>query len=107
MTGKWAVITGASSGIGRALALEFAANAFNVLLIGRNQEALSRVAAECGRNGAVETEIVATDLSNLQLLETLSSRFRSDSRSYAVLVNNAGFGIHGDFTSTDIQKDLG
>ena len=92
---KWAVVTGASSGIGKALALEFASHAFNIVLIGRNQDALATVAAECARKGSIETEIVATDLSNLDLLEILSARFRSDSRAYEVLVNIAGFGIHG------------
>src|SRR5438309_7096967 len=101
---KWAVVTGASSGIGKALALQFASHAFNIVLIGRNQDALVTVAAECARNGSIETEFVATDLSRLDLLESLSARLRLDSRSYEVLVNNAGFGIHGDFRSTDIQK---
>lgn len=107
MSGKWAVITGASSGIGKALALEFASHGFNVVLIARNEGALADVAAECARIGSAETEIVATDLSNLQLLEGLSARLRSDDRQYEILVNNAGFGIHGDFASTDIEENIG
>src|SRR6476646_5306692 len=101
MNPKWAVVTGASSGIGKALALEFAANRFNLILIGRNQQALAQVSAECKARGSVETEIVATDLSKVELLESLSSRLQSDARNYEVIVNNAGFGIHGDFASTD------
>ena len=65
MNPKWAVVTGASSGIGKALAFEFAANGLNVVLIGRNQQALAQAAAECAQRGPVETQIVATDLSNL------------------------------------------
>jgi short-subunit dehydrogenase len=106
MNPKWAVVTGASSGIGKALAFEFAANGFNVVLIGRNQQALAQAAAECARRGSVETQIVATDLSNLELLDTLSSGLAADNRRYEVLVNNAGFGIHGDFASTDDETNI-
>src|SRR5881397_3276945 len=57
--GKWAIITGASSGIGRALALEFAAGGFSVLLTGRNTEALNDVAAQCATKHGVKTEVVS------------------------------------------------
>jgi short-subunit dehydrogenase len=106
MNPKWAVVTGASSGIGKALAFELATNHFNIVLIGRNQEALAQVAAECTRKGAVETEIAVTDLSNLELIDALSTRLAADNRPYEVLVNNAGFGIHGDFASTDIETNV-
>ena len=106
MNAKWAVITGASSGIGRALAFEFAAGDFNVVLVARNQAALAEVAAECSRRSGLETEIIATDLSDMDALETLASALMSKGRRYEVLVNNAGFGIHGDFSSTDIQQNI-
>ena len=106
MNAKWAVITGASSGIGRALAFEFAAGGFNVVLVARNQAALAEVAAECSRRSGLETEIIATDLSDMDALETLASALMSEGRRYEVLVNNAGFGIHGDFSSTDIQQNI-
>jgi hypothetical protein len=106
MTPAWAVVTGASSGIGKALALEFASHGFNVVLIARNQTALANVAAECARKGSVEAEIIATDLAGAEAVEALSARLERDGRRYEVLVNNAGFGIHGDFASTDIEEDL-
>ena len=106
MTAKWTIVTGASSGIGKALALEFASHGFNILLIARNQAALTEVAAECARNGAVETEIIAADLSDAGSLERLNSALASSGRLYEVLVNNAGFGIHGEFASTDLQQNL-
>ena len=106
MTVKWAIITGASSGIGRALAFEFAAGGFNLVLIARNRAALEEVASECARRGLVDTEIVATDLSNTDALDTVISALASESRRYEVLVNNAGFGIHGDFASTDIDQNI-
>jgi short-subunit dehydrogenase len=106
MTGKWAVITGASSGIGKALALEFAAHRFNILLIARNQKALAEVAEECAHRSGVETEVIANDLSNPGSLDGLYTALASSDRHYEVLVNNAGFGIHGDFASTNLQQNL-
>jgi short-subunit dehydrogenase len=106
MNAKWAIITGASSGIGRALAFEFAAGGFNVLLIARNEKALADVAAECARRSGLETETIVADLSDLDALEMLAPALMSKGRTYEVLVNNAGFGIHGDFSSTDIQQNI-
>jgi short-subunit dehydrogenase len=106
MSGKWVVITGASSGIGKALALEFAAHRFNILLIARNQIALEEVAEECSRRSGAETEVIATDLSDPASLDRLYAALASHARHYEVLVNNAGFGIHGDFASTILQQNL-
>src|SRR4029077_20902176 len=106
MSGKWAVITGASSGIGKALALEFAAHRFNILLIARNQKALAEVAEECSHRNGAETEVIATDLSDPGSLDRLYADLASHDRHYEVLVNNAGFGIHGDFASTNLQQNL-
>ncbi len=106
MSSKWAVITGASSGIGKALAFEFAGGGFNIVLIARNKTALAEVAAQCSQRSGVETEILAADLSDVNALEGLISRLSNDSRRYEVLVNNAGFGVHGNFASSDIDQNL-
>jgi short-subunit dehydrogenase len=103
--GKWAIITGASSGIGKALAFEFAAGGFNVFLTGRNEAALADVAAECAARHRVETEIVCADLARMESVDDLVARLGSG-RRYEVLVNNAGFGIHGGFASTDIEQNV-
>ena len=104
--GKWAVITGATSGIGKALAFEFAAGGFNVFLTARNEAALAEVAAECSGRRRVETEVISADLSRVEEVDKLIAAFISKPRRYEVLVNNAGFGIHGDFASTDIERNL-
>jgi uncharacterized protein len=104
--GKWAIITGASSGIGKALAIEFAKAGFNVLLTGRNQDALAQVARECGNKSHALAEIVPADLSDPDSTEQLTTLIANKSRHYEVLVNNAGFGINGDFARTDIVGEV-
>jgi short-subunit dehydrogenase len=103
---RWAIVTGASSGIGKALAFEFAKGGFHLFLTGRNETALAEVAAECSKKFHVSTEVFSADLSRLDSIDKLIAALASQSRSYAVLVNNAGFGIHGDFASSDIDQEL-
>jgi short-subunit dehydrogenase len=103
---NWAVITGASSGIGKALAFEFAAGGFNLLLTGRNADALNDVATQCATKHHAETEVVTADLSCTESVDSLIAAILSKPRRYEVLVNNAGFGIHGDFASTDIENNI-
>jgi uncharacterized protein len=105
-SGKWAVITGASSGIGRALAKEFAAGGFNVLLTGRNEEALRHLAQECSGGRPIQADIVIADLARADSTDALISAITATPRDYEVLVNNAGFGVHGNFASTDIDKEV-
>jgi hypothetical protein len=104
--GKWAIITGASSGIGRALALELAGGGFHVLLTGRNGQALSRVGAKCVAKFHVQAQTVPADLSNPVSTDALIAAIASEPRHYEVLVNNAGFGVHGEFSSTDIATEI-
>jgi short-subunit dehydrogenase len=107
MSGRpWAVVTGASSGIGRALAIEFAAGGYHLALTGRNEAALKSVADECASRFHVETEVIAADLSRADETRALVSRLTSQPRHYDALVNNAGFGIHGDFVSTDLGREI-
>lgn len=103
---KWAIITGASSGIGKALTFEFAAGGFNVLITGRNETALRGVANECTARYRVQTDVAVADLSKPESVEALIKSVQAQPRDYAVLVNNAGFGIHGDFASTSIEENV-
>jgi short-subunit dehydrogenase len=101
---KWALITGASSGIGRALALEFAAAHHNVFLTGRDKAALEETAYECSKWWAVRTKIIMADLSDVSSTDQLIAALK-DQRLDA-LVNNAGFGVKGDFNTTSISDEL-
>lgn len=90
---RWALVTGASSGIGREFAVQLAQRGLDLILIGRNSSALSEVADEIHRISNSSVVIVQADLTREldSVLENLS-RFKVD-----LLVNNAGIGLYGDF----------
>lgn len=102
MNRELAAITGASSGIGRALAFEFAARGFDLFLIGRDRDALAAVEAECRDTHGVKTGIFIADLADAKLVDELCRSFEN----VDILVNNAGFGIKGDFAETDLDNEL-
>ena len=104
MNEKWVVITGASSGIGKALAFEFANGGFNLLLTGRDELRLVEIANECSRKHQVATQVIASDLSTAEGLDNLIATLSDQPNRYEVLVNNAGFSIHGKFGSSDIEE---
>jgi uncharacterized protein len=104
--GQWAIITGASSGIGRALAIEFASGGFNVLLTGRNEPTLAQVARECSDRFRVQVETIPADLSDAAATDRLIAAIGAKPRHYEVLVNNAGFGVNGGFSQTDMNSEI-
>lgn len=96
---KTVVITGASSGVGRAAALAFAEAGAHVVLAARRQEALDEVAAEC-RSSGVEAEVVLTDVGDPLAMKTLAAQAIERFGGIDVWVNNAGVGAVGEFTDT-------
>jgi short-subunit dehydrogenase len=104
--GKWALITGASSGIGRALAYAFAARGYSLFLTARNDLALRQVAADCGNKFKIASEIYSADLSDSQAVDALIGALSSKPRGFEILVNNAGFGVHGEFRNTLVDHEI-
>ena len=84
--GKVAVVTGGSSGIGRGIAQQFAANGAHVVIIGRNREALDEVASEIGGTA------MPGDVTKVDQLVAIADRIRTEFGQLDVLVNNAGIG---------------
>jgi uncharacterized protein len=99
-----AVVTGASSGIGRDLARQFAANGFD-LIIAAEDEAISAVAAEL--NNGINVEAVRVDLSTDEGVEELYGKIKQAGRPVDALALNAGIGAGGAFaTETDLADEL-
>lgn len=90
------VVTGASSGIGRAAALEFAAEGAKVVLAARNKSALNEVAEECEQRGG-EALVVQTDVTEEKAVENLAKKAVKEFGRIDVWVNNAGVGLYGPF----------
>ncbi|CCC80703.1 SDR family NAD(P)-dependent oxidoreductase [Thermoproteus tenax] len=92
---KTALITGASSGIGRALAEELAAKSYDLILVARRADALGELSSELSSKYNIEVRYFARDLSQLEEVDALARDVeRTTPRVYA-LVNNAGAGLYG------------
>lgn len=105
LRGRHVVITGASSGIGRATAIEFARNGASVTLAARRAEALERVAAECRESG-VRAEAITCDVSSADQCRSLIEAAVAIA-PVDVLVNNAGFAIFdrvADASPSDFEQ---
>lgn len=101
---RWAVVTGASSGLGRGLAARLAERGMSLVLTGRNEARLEEAALEI-RFAAprVKVETVAADLATQSGVSTLIDRVGD--RPIEVLVNNAGFGSYGAFAEADPDRE--
>lgn len=100
----WAVVTGASSGIGRALAQCFARDRHPVALVARSQDKLHSLASELGAIGAPRTRVLVHDLTEREAPARVV-RAMADVEIEA-LVNNAGFGSNGLFWELPLEREL-
>ena len=99
--GPWAVITGASSGIGKEFARQIAASGVHVALVGRREPLLRTVGAECTRASGVQHRIIPLDLSEPDFLPVLADATRD--LDVGLVVSNAGTANPGEFLKLDRQ----
>jgi uncharacterized protein len=97
-----AVVTGATSGIGRALATALATRGHPLLLIARREEQLRRAAAELTGQFGVTVDVRPCDLTDRPARAELAAELRG--RDIDVFCNNAGYGTFGDFVDVDPQR---
>jgi uncharacterized protein len=101
-----ALITGASSGIGLALARIFAANGHDVVLVARSEARLQTLATELQATGRARAHVIASDLSLPGAVRTIVEQLDRRGIRIDVLVNNAGYGIYGPFLETSLDAEL-
>lgn len=101
--GKWALITGASSGIGKAFAYELASRGANLILASRSKETLDGIAQDVGVRFKVETEVVSIDLAAPDSPERLFSDVKALNRTVRILINNAGVGSYGKLHENSLE----
>lgn len=107
MTGRVAVITGASAGIGCELAKIFAGNGHRVALVARRRERLEQLADEIVRAGGKQPLIIACDLQRPDAGDVIAAALTSADVEAEYLVNNAGFGLMGEWLDLDPGEQLG
>ncbi len=99
-TGRWALVTGASAGIGAAFARVLAEHGFGVVLSARREERLVALAAELSSAHGVPTEVLPADLAEADAPERMAQTLVDRGVAVDLLVNNAGFGNERPFTAT-------
>lgn len=95
--GKTALVTGASSGIGRAFAYALAKRGARLLLVARSRDKLHDLAAELRRDYACDADFLTVDLSTADAVHTIDCHLKVTGKVVDVLVNNAGFAAYGRF----------
>ena len=103
--GKWALITGASAGIGVALARELAGCGAKLILTARRKDRLETLAAELTSQG-IEVRIVAADLNDPAAPQQVYDATEGAGLTVDILVNNAGLGQFGEFYRSSIAQEL-
>ena len=97
--GKWALVTGASAGIGVALAEELAIGGTNLVLTARRKDRLDALAQRLSSSNKIQTETFSADLADPTAPEKIFAFTREKGIEIDLLINNAGFGKYGEFHS--------
>jgi len=100
---KIVVITGASSGIGEACAIEFAKKRANLVLVARRNEKLLEVEKKLSKYN-VKTVIIACDVSDKSQVKQMCKQVLDEFNQIDILVNNAGFAIYGTISELSIEE---
>jgi hypothetical protein len=103
--GKWALVTGASSGIGAALARELASRGAKLILTARRRDRLEALGQELAAEGT-ETRIIVADLNDPVAPHQIYRVTERAGLEVEILINNAGLGQYGAFHTSDIEQEM-
>jgi uncharacterized protein len=102
----FALITGASRGLGMAFARALAQRHCNLVLVARSAESLSSFASELRRTKPIAVVALAMDLATPGAGQKLAQALSDSDLQVNLLVNNAGFGLRGDFRNLDVSRQI-
>jgi short-subunit dehydrogenase len=102
-----ALITGASSGIGKALAENFATAGYDVILAARSEAKMEVQAIELRRQFGIRAYVIAADLETVTGAAQLHADVKSRGVTLSALANNAGYGTYGEFKDVTLESQLG
>lgn len=105
-TGKTALVTGASSGLGAELARLFASDGHDVVLVARRRDKLDELAATLEKTHGVSALALSEDLADRGAAERLVRELEGRGLPIEFLVNNAGYGTNGAFAALDLAREL-
>lgn len=100
----WALITGASAGIGAEFAKQLAANGYNIILTARRADRLEKLARELEQQHGIQTKTITADLASPYACHDIAKAVEDEQLKLEVLINNAGYGVPGKLTSVDWQE---
>jgi short-subunit dehydrogenase len=102
---KYALITGASSGIGLEFARIFAQDDINLILVARSIERLESIKSELQKQHKIDIHVIGLDLSKTESIHTLAQYTQDKKLEVEYLINNAWFGDYGEFIKTDLERN--
>lgn len=102
--GPWAIVTGASSGIGREFCIQLAALGFNLVMVARREDRLQQLHEKLNSDFGIQTEIAAVDLSASDFIEKITPKTKA--LPVGLLVNCAGFANTGDFLGNTLKDEI-
>ena len=104
MVKRWAVITGASSGLGKEFARVLAAKNINLVLVARRADPMEKLAVELRKRTQVEVSVLSLDVSLPACAATLERELHTRGITPDILVNNAAFGLSGEFLNQEAAR---
>ncbi|MDD9266178.1 SDR family NAD(P)-dependent oxidoreductase [Paenibacillus sp. GCM10023248] len=106
MMNKTVLITGASGGIGKELADRFAKDGYDLVLVARSEDKLVELAREYREKYHVQTTYIAKNVALPGVAEEIYRELKEKGITVDFLVNNAGFGLYGEFLETQLEQEM-